>query len=221
MKGDRVIRLLVVEDHRLMFEGLTSLLGEYSDLSVLGVATTVADAVAKSLFLKPDLVLMDYRLPDGDGAQATEKIRSSLPETAVVFLSADVSEASMMRAVEAGAAGYVSKGASAEELVSAVRRAADGEFLVGASTMSRLLQQRRAAEKRNAMQARIGNELTPREREVLNLMAGGFDNYDIASELRIGYGTVRGHVRGVLEKLGAHSKLQAVATARQAGLVES
>jgi DNA-binding NarL/FixJ family response regulator len=216
-----VIKLLVVEDHRLMFEGLTSLLSEYPDLSVLGVATTVADAVDKAIHLRPDVILMDYRLPDGDGAIATERIRLKLPEVAVVFLSADISEASMMRAVEAGAAGYVSKAASADDLLDAVRRAADGEFLVGAATMARLLQQRRQAEHQAAEQQRIGSELTPREREVLRLMAGGLDNYDIADQLRIGYGTVRGHVRGVLEKLGAHSKLQAVATARQAGLVDA
>ena len=221
MKQGQAIKLLLVEDHRLMFEGLTSLLGEYDDMAVLGVATTVADAVEKAMFLKPDVVLMDYRLPDGDGAQATEKIRAQLPDTAVVFLSADISESAMMRAVEAGAAGYVSKAASAEELISAVRRAADGEFLVGASTMARLLERRRRQERLEAEQARIGSELTGREREVLALMADGLDNYDIAKELRIGYGTVRGHVRGVLEKLGAHSKLQAVATARQAGLVEA
>jgi len=221
VKQGQAIKLLLVEDHRLMFEGLTSLLSEYDDLTVLGVATTVADAVQKAMFLKPDVVLMDYRLPDGDGAQATEKIRAQLPETAVVFLSADISESAMMRAVEAGAAGYVSKAASAEELISAVRKAADGEFLVGASTMARLLEQRRRQERLDAEQARIGSELTGREREVLALMADGLDNYDIAKELRIGYGTVRGHVRGVLEKLGAHSKLQAVATARQNGLVEA
>lgn len=221
MSAKPVINVLLVEDHRLMFEGLTSLLGDFPDLRVLGVATTVVDAVNKAVLMQPDVILMDYRLPDGDGAQATERIRARLPETAVVFLSADVSEGSMMRAVEAGAAGYVSKAASAEELVSAVRRAADGEFLVGASTMARLLQQRHEASQRKAAQARIGAELTAREREVLALMAGGLDNYDIADQLRIGYGTVRGHVRGVLEKLGAHSKLQAVATARQAGIVEA
>lgn len=220
MSTDQAIKVLVVEDHRLMFEGLTALLSEVSDLRVVGVATTVADSVQKAILLKPDVVLMDYRLPDGDGVQATETIRSALPETAVVFLSADVSETSMMRAVEAGAAGYISKAASAEDLVGAVRKAADGEFLVGPSTMARLLQQRRDAERRQASQARVAAELTAREREVLALMADGLDNHDIADHLRIGYGTVRGHVRGVLEKLGAHSKLQAVATARQVGLVQ-
>ena len=214
------ISVLLVEDHRLMFEGLSSLLAEYPDINVLGVATTVADAVAKASLLKPDLLLMDYRLPDGDGAQASERIRATLPDTAVLFLSADPSEGSMMRAVEAGASGYVSKAASAEELVSSIRKAADGEFLLEAATMARLLEQRRQAQQRATEQKRLINDLTPREHDVLKLMARGLDNYEIAEELGIGYGTVRGHVRGVLEKLGSHTRLHAVAEARRAGLVE-
>src|SRR5207248_8995774 len=97
------INVLLVEDHRLMFEGLSSLLTEYSDINVLGVATTVADAIAKASLLKPDLVLMDYRLPDGDGAQASERIRSLLPDTAALILSADRPDASILPAVEARA----------------------------------------------------------------------------------------------------------------------
>ena len=215
------INVLLVEDHRLMFEGLSSLLAEYPDINVLGVATTVADAVAKATLLKPDLVLMDYRLPDGDGAQASERIRTRLPDTAILFLSADPSESAMMRAVEAGASGYVSKAASAEELVSSIRKAADGEFLLEAATMARLLDQRRQAQQQASEKQRLTSELTQREREVLRLLARGLDNFEIADELGIGYGTVRGHVRGVLEKLGAHSRLHAVAEARKAGLVEA
>jgi DNA-binding NarL/FixJ family response regulator len=214
------INLLLVEDHRLMFEGLSSLLAEYPDINVMGVATTVADAVAKASLLKPDLVLMDYRLPDGDGAQASERIRATLPDTAVLFLSADPSESSIMRAVEAGASGYVSKAASAEELVSSIRKAAEGEFLLEAATMARLLEQRRQSQQKAVEHQRLNSELTPRERDVLLLLARGLDNFEIAEELGIGYGTVRGHVRGVLEKLGAHTRLQAVAEARKAGLVE-
>ena len=214
------INVLLVEDHRLMFEGLSSLLTEYSDINVLGVATTVADSVAKASLLKPDLVLMDYRLPDGDGAQASERIRAILPDTAVLFLSADPSEASIMRAVEAGASGYVSKGASAEELVNSIRKAAEGEFLLEAATMVRLLEQRHQSQQKATEQQRLISELTPREHDVLRLMARGLDNYEISEELGIGYGTVRGHVRGVLEKLGAHTRLHAVAEARKAGLVE-
>jgi len=214
------INVLLVEDHRLMFEGLSSLLTEYSDINVLGVATTVADAVAKASLLKPDLVLMDYRLPDGDGAQASERIRAILPDTAVLFLSADPSEASIMRAVEAGASGYVSKGASAEELVNSIRKAAEGEFLLEAATMVRLLEQRHQSQQKATEQQRLIGELTPREHDVLRLMARGLDNYEISEELGIGYGTVRGHVRGVLEKLGSHTRLHAVAAARKAGLLD-
>jgi len=214
------INVLLVEDHRLMFEGLSSLLAEYPDINVLGVATTVADAVAKATLLKPDLVLMDFRLPDGDGAQAGERIRAKLPDTAILFLSADPSESAMMRAVEAGASGYVSKAASAEELVGSIRKAAEGEFLLEAATMARLLEQRRQSQQKAGEQQRLIGVLTQRERDVLRLMAGGLDNYEIADELGIGYGTVRGHIHGVLEKLAAHSRLQAVAEARKAGLVE-
>lgn len=215
------INVLLVEDHRLMFEGLSSLLAEYPDINVLGVATTVADAVAKANLLKPDLVLMDYRLPDGDGAQASEKIRTTLPETAILFLSAESSESAMMRAVEAGGSGFVSKAASAETLVDSIRKAASGEFLLEAATMGRLMEQRRRSQQQTAQQQKLSEDLTPREHDVLRLMARGLDNFDIADELGIGYGTVRGHVRGVLEKLGAHSRLQAVAQARNAGLIES
>ena len=214
------INILLVEDHRLMFEGLTSLLGEYGDINVLGVATTVSDAVAKANLLKPDVVVMDYRLPDGDGAEASQKIRTNLPDTAILFLSAESSEAAMMRAIESGASGYVSKAASAEVLVSSIRKAASGEFLLEAATMARLMEQRRKAQQETAEQQKLSDELTPREHDVLRLMARGLDNFDIADELGIGYGTVRGHVRGVLEKLGAHSRLQAVAAARKAGLLD-
>lgn len=213
------INILLVEDHRLVSEGLSSLLSEYPDLSVTGIAATVTDAVDQASRVKPDLVLMDYRLPDGDGAQATEKIRDRLPDTAVLILSAELSEATMARAVEAGACGFVSKTASADDLVDAIRRAADGEFLLEAGTMARLLERQRQAQRQESERLAVGAGMTNREREVLRLLAKGMDNFEVAAELGIGYGTVRTHVRSVLEKLGSHSRLQAVAIARQAGLV--
>jgi DNA-binding NarL/FixJ family response regulator len=179
----------------------------------------VREAVEAAGALCPQVVLMDFRLPDGTGADATERIRREHPEVAVLFLSADASDDSMIRAVDAGACGYVSKAASAEELTTAIRRAGDGEFLLPATTMSRLLARQREARRTEAERERLNEELTSREREVLDMMAAGLDNYDIAEQLGIGYGTVRSHVRGVLEKLGARSRLQAVALARENGLI--
>jgi two-component system, NarL family, response regulator DevR len=215
----RKINVMLVEDHRLMFEGLSSLLSEYEDITVVGVATTVADAVSKASVLKPDLVLMDYRLPDGDGAQASERIRASQPETAILFLSAESSESARVRAVEAGASGFVSKDARADALVDSIRRAASGELLLEAATMSRLLEQRRKAQETANQPGRLDHELTSRETDVLRLMARGLDNFHIADELEMSAGAVRLEVRALLSKLGANTRQQAVAVARKSGVV--
>ena len=214
------LAVLIVEDHRLMAEGLASLLGETAGLKVLGSTGTVKEAIDSTRRLKPDVVLMDFRLPDGSGADATLRIRAENDEVAVLFLSADVSDDAMMLAVDAGACGYISKAASVDELTTAIRRAGDGEFLLPAATMSRLLARQRESRRSQATRDRLMGELTGREREVLQMMAGGLDNFDISERLGIGYGTVRSHVRGVLEKLGARSRLQAVAVARESGLIE-
>jgi two-component system response regulator DevR len=213
------ISVLIVEDHRLMVEGLAALLGEEAQLKVVGIAGTVQEAVDAAKRLQPQVVLMDYRLPDGTGADATERIRMEQPDIAVLFLSADVSDEAMMLAVDAGACGYVSKAASGEELTDAILRAGEGEFLLPAATMSRLLARQREARRAQAEKDKLVEDLTVREHEVLKMMAAGLDNYDIADRLGIGYGTVRSHVRGVLEKLGARSRLQAVAFARDSGLI--
>ena len=200
-----------------MFEGLVSLLGDQEGLEVLGVASSAADAVDKSMHLRPDLVLMDVRFPDGDGAQICERIRSRLPNTAVLFLSADTNEATVERAVMAGAAGYVSTQISVAELVGAIKTLAEGELLVTAAVLARLLRQGEIQP--TDPDAPSAPELTGREREIVTLLARGRDNIAIAAELEIEPATVRGHVRSLLEKLGVHSKAQAVDSARRMGLV--
>jgi len=212
------IRMLIVQHDRLMFEGLVSLLGDQEGLEVLGVASSAADAVDKSMHLRPDLVLMDVRFPDGDGAQICERIRSRLPNTAVLFLSADTNEATVERAVMAGAAGYVSTQISVAELVGAIKTLAEGELLVTAAVLARLLRQGEIQP--TDPDAPSAPELTGREREIVTLLARGRDNIAIAAELEIEPATVRGHVRSLLEKLGVHSKAQAVDSARRMGLVD-
>ena len=215
------IRVLLVDDHRLMLEGIRSLLAGEDDIEVVGTAGTVESAVAAATTLAPDVVLMDFRLPDGDGAAAAERIRRDSPDTAILFLSADASDSAVLRAVEAGACGYVAKDSGLETLLDAVHRAADGEFLLPAATMARLLQKQRRDRAESDARRGLIEEVSPREMEVLRLMAAGRDNQAIAGELGIGYGTVRSHVRHVLEKLYAHSRLEAVANARNAGLIEA
>ena len=213
------IDILLVEDDRLMFEGLAILLGEEPGMHVVGVATTGAEAVEKAKLLKPDVVLMDFHLPDGDGTAPTERIRDLLPDTAILFLSADSSESALQRAVEAGASGYLSKGAPAHELSASIRRAAEGEFLLEAATVARLNEQRRRSQLRPSQQQRKVQRLTRPEHDVLVQMAKGLDNSQIAEALQIGQAAVRGHVHRILEKLGSHSKVQALERARQTGLI--
>jgi DNA-binding NarL/FixJ family response regulator len=213
------IRLLIVEDHQILTEALEVLLGDMPDVELVGRAGTVAESVRVARDAKPTVVLMDYRLPDGNGAEAAQEIRKTNPDVAVLFLSADDSQASLLNAVEAGACGYVLKSEKGDVVVDALRRAAKGEMLISAAVLAELLAMRRRQTEENAELKRLRDEITDREMEVLRLMAEGLDNHAIAAHLSIGFTTVRGHVQRVLEKLGAHSKLEAVARAAQHGLL--
>ncbi|MGY1708307.1 response regulator [Geodermatophilus sp. SYSU D00758] len=213
------IRVMLVEDHQVVAESLAALLADYPDLQVLGWVPTVAAAVEAAQRHDPDVVLVDFRLPDGSGAQAAAEIHRRRPRAAIVFLSADESDDAVTAAVEAGAAGYLLKSAPSDELVRAIHRAAEGEILIPAQRLAELLARRRAVVRRRAEYARLTASLTPREREILGLMARGMDNRALARHLHIEYSTVRSHVRKVLVKLGARSMLEAVAKATEAGIV--
>jgi len=195
-----------------MFEGLSSLLSDFGEISVVGVATTAADAVEKVVHLTPDLVLMDIRLSDSTGPQTCERIRTARPDVAVLILSAEGGEDLMTRAAEAGAAGYLSAEVSANELVGAIKKLADGELLV---TMAALARQNH--EPAVDGQANSHVALSGREREVLGLLGAGLSNSQIATRLGIEPGAVRSHVRSLIEKRGVHSKAQAVASVHRNG----
>jgi len=203
-----------------MFEGLISLLSEHAEIDMVGVASSAADAEEKSLVLKPDVAVMDVRLTDSDGAHACERLRSRTPNLAVLFLSADVSSDSMERAVMAGAAGYLSSEVSTAELVAAIKNVADGEMLVTASILARMLRGRQAPSFDGGSPA-SALQLSPAERRVLTRLTLAMSNADIAKDLDIGPAEVRGLVREVLEKLGVHSRTQAIDAGRQAGLIEA
>ncbi|NJC70494.1 response regulator transcription factor [Planosporangium thailandense] len=220
MTGARPYRVLIVEDHQVVAEGLAVLLGEYPGLEVVGVTGSVAEVRRLPDSGPVDVAVVDYWLPDGTGVDATLALRERWPEIAVVFLSADDSDESMLAALEAGASGYLVKSAGGADVAAAVRRAAEGEILVPARQLAGLLARRREQAQRQAERSRLLESLTPRERQILGLMAEGMDNRDIARQLGVSYTTVRSHVRHLLSKLSAHSKLEAVVKAAEWGLPE-
>ncbi|GGZ97539.1 response regulator transcription factor [Streptomyces echinoruber] len=212
-----LIKVLLVEDHRAVAEGLWALLDEYDDLTVVGWADSVAEAVPMTEQLSPQVALIDYRLPDGTGAEAAARIRALDPAVVAVFLSADTSDAALLAAAEAGASGYLLKSAGGDEIATAIRAAAAGEILIPARTLMEVLARHRETTRASDQQAERLGRLTAREKEILALMTQGLDNRAIADRLTISYATVRTHVRGILEKLEARSQLEAVAKAFEWG----
>lgn len=212
-----LIKVMLVEDHRVVAEGLWALLAEYSDLTVVGWAASVAEAAPMAKELTPHVALVDFRLPDGTGADAATRIRAHDPSAAIVILSADTSDDALLAAVEAGATGYLLKSASGDEIAGAIRSAAEGETLIPARTLMEVLARHRESARVSAQQAERLESLTPREQEILALMSQGLDNRAVAGHLSISYATVRTHVRKILEKLEARSQLEAVAKAADLG----
>jgi DNA-binding NarL/FixJ family response regulator len=211
------IRVLIVEDHQVVADGLGLALSRDDRIEVVGMATTVAEAVALAPRVNPKVVLLDYHLPDGTGADAARAIRADCPDAAVVVLTADGSDDAMLASIESGVCGFLLKSQAAAQVVEAVHRAAEGEMLIPAGLLAALIGRGRS--KAQERPARFpGDELTARETEVLLLMSEGLDNHAIAERLVISYATVRSHVQNVLDKLGAHSKLEAVARASERGL---
>jgi DNA-binding NarL/FixJ family response regulator len=206
-------RVLIVEDHQVVAEGLAALINDQKDMKVVGQAGTVAESIGLAAELKPDLVLVDFRLTDGTGADAATAIRQLRPETKLIFLTREDSDAARFAALEAGASGFIHKSRAAQEVVDAIRTVADGGNLFTPRGIAQLLYSRREVE------AQL-EKLTAREKEVLRLMAEGIASRDIASKLGISYTTVRTHIRSLGSKLGVHSKLEAIVKARELALVE-
>ena len=212
MKVDST-RVLIIEDHQVVAEGLAALINDQKDMTVVGHVGSVADAVARAAELKPDLVLIDFRLNDGTGADAAAGIRQVRPETKLIFLTREDSDAARFAAIESGASAFIHKSRAAQDVVDAIRTVAGGGSLFTPRTIAQLLNSRREVE------AQL-ERLTPREKEVLRLMAEGMPSREIASRLGISYTTVRTHIRSLGSKLGVHSKLEAIVKARELALVE-
>ncbi|HYH28126.1 MAG TPA: response regulator transcription factor [Actinomycetota bacterium] len=214
MPADReTIRVLIAEDHRAFAEALQRVFDLEKGMEVVTIANDGQAAVDLAVENHPDVVLMDVEMPDLDGIAATKRIREASPETQVVILSAHQDDTLVARAVEAGAAGYVSKTRSVGEVADAIRAAAQGESLIDADEVARILAALRKRREEDADARARADRLTPRQVEILQLMADGFSSDRIAERLGISRQTLRTHVQNILTRLRVHSKLEALAYA--------
>jgi DNA-binding NarL/FixJ family response regulator len=207
--------VLIVDDHPMVRQGLKTFLSTCADIEVVGEASSGDEAVDCCVDECPDVVLMDMMMPGMDGAAVTGVIKGVCVQTQVVVLTSFVEPEMVKRALEAGAIGYLLKDAGPDKLVDAIRQAHVGRGTIDSSAVQALLPGRAASRRPS-----LGEDLTPREREVLGLLADGLSNREIAARLFLSAGTVRLHVSSILRKMEAPNRTAAAMLAVQYGLVE-
>jgi DNA-binding NarL/FixJ family response regulator len=219
--GAEPIRVLVVDDHALFRRGLEMVLGQESDIEVVGEAGDGAEAVDLASSLLPDIVLMDVRMPRRSGIEACTAIKDVVPSAKIVMLTISDDEVDLYDAIKAGASGYLLKEISIDEVAAAIRSVAGGQSLISPSMASKLLTEFATMIKKGDERQQVpAPRLTDRELEVLKLVAKGLNNRDIAKELFISENTVKNHIRNILEKLQLHSRMEAVVYAVREKLLE-
>ena len=214
--SSKAIRVLLADDHPSFRSGLRALLATATDVQVVGEAASGPDSVVMATRLQPDVVLMDVTMPGGDGIEATARIIETSPHIAIIVLTMDGADGSVVRALRAGARGYVLKGAQRAELLRAVRAVAAGEAILGADVARRLAGF--VAPTRPASPANAFPMLTERELEILDLVARGRSNAEITAQLVVSPKTVRNHISNIFSKLGVRDRAEAIVIAREAGL---
>ncbi len=217
-----MIRVVVADDQRVVRDGLTMLLGLIDDVEVVGSAGDGIEAVELARRERPDVVLMDLRMPRMEGAAATREIRAALPDTQVLVLTTYADDESLFPALEAGARGYLTKDSSAEEIAEAISAVVAGRTHLDAAVQERLVAAvlgREPGAPTAVSASEAPDELTPREVEVLKLIAAGLSNAEIAETLVVSAATVKTHVNRIFYKTGARDRAQAVRYAYERGLV--
>jgi DNA-binding NarL/FixJ family response regulator len=213
MDTPRPVRVFLLDDHEVVRRGVRDLLEAEEDIEVVGEAASCAQALARVPALRPDVAVLDVRLPDGDGVSVCRDLRDRMPELACLMLTSFDDDDALLDAIMAGAAGYVLKQVKGAELVSAVRTVASGQSMLDPATTHKLMESLRHHEE-SETDALAG--LTPREREILALVGEGKTNRQIGRELYLAEKTVKNHVSRLLAKLGVERRLQAAVIAAHA-----
>ncbi len=210
------IRILVVDDHPVLRDGLVAILSTQAAFEVVGEAETGREAVLLAAELQPDIVMMDLEMPGMDGVEALKQMRDHDPDVRVIVFTAYDTDDRIMAALQAGAQGYLLKGAPREQVFEAIRVVNAGNSLLQPVVASKLLTRMR----RSADDSGTADSVTPREMEVIRLLARGLQNKEIAAELGIAQRTAKFHVGSILAKLGAGNRTEAVTIAAQRGMIE-
>jgi DNA-binding NarL/FixJ family response regulator len=215
-----MITVAMIEDHQILVDSLSLMLRYESDIDFLGSASSITNGHNLIKDTTPDVLLLDVGLPDGNGLDLVPEVNQVSPETNIVVLTSLSDEATLMRVIDSGISGFVSKNSELSELMETIRKAADGEIVMPTSLLVGLLM-RLPRDKAAAYQEEKGWErLTMREQEVLELLAGGKSGSEIAEDLHIAPLTVRTHIRNLMSKLGVHSRLEAVTFGMKNGLID-
>lgn len=211
----KLIRLLIVDDHAIVRRGVKALLAQIEDMAVIGEASDGAEAIAQAAALQPDVILMDLMLPNVSGIEAIRQISARPPTIAILALTSFASDDKVFPAIKAGALGYMLKNADLEELVTAIRQVHRGEPSLHPNIARKVLRELRQPQAERAL---LPEPLTTRELEVLQLIAKGLSNQEIADQLVVAEPTVRTHVSRILDKLHLVNRVQATLYAMREGL---
>ncbi|MFF1723285.1 response regulator [Streptomyces sviceus] len=209
------IRVFLLDDHEVVRRGITDLLDAEPDISVVGDAGTVEHALVRGPALRPDVAVLDVRLPDGDGITVCRELRNQMPELACLMLTSFDDEDALLDAIMAGASGYVLKQIRGSDLVSAVRTVASGQSMLDPATTGRLMRSLRADPAETPAMAPELASLSPRERDILALIGDGLTNREIGKKLYLSEKTVKNHISRLLAKLGVQRRVQAAVLASQ------
>ena len=216
-RNSTTARMIIADDHELSRAGLRSMLAGERWLELVGEAGNGREAVELCRQLQPDLALLDVRMPEMDGLAATRSIKQACPKTSVLIITTHEHSDYLVAALKAGAAGYMLKDVTRQELLSAVRRVLRGESIIDSDVAARALQ--RLAREPSAYDGPTLERLTPREHQVLQLLAQGMTNREIAGQLTLSVGTVKIHVEHIIAKLGVSDRTQAAVRAVESGLL--